>query len=390
MISEPILHAHGVLLHIGVRKTGTTALQGALHQARDALRGFGVVYPGTERQHWRAAVAVTGAKRPPGAPKQSIRAWNRLTAEVAAAGDQRVIVSSEYFQDADDETVQRIIDELGRERVQVAVTLRPLAKILPSAWQQYVRNQLRMDYDSWLVAMLDKAPYEQPTPSFWQRHRHDELIQRWAEAVGPDNVTVVIANEQDPGSLLHTFESMADLPGGVLEPEEGWTNRSLSYGEIEMVRALNIRFREADWSRKIHRRFVAATAVGHLQAAVSEPSPSELRITTPRWALARAGEIGAVAAAKIEASGVRVIGDLGSLASSDGPSRPDGEPMPEPVMSSAAVGEVVAGLLMRVGAVPQDTDQTVAEAAIEDRVVSAVAGRDLVRIAWRRLTRRFD
>ena len=34
------------LLHIGPHKTGTTAIQGALHLARERLAGERVVYPG--------------------------------------------------------------------------------------------------------------------------------------------------------------------------------------------------------------------------------------------------------------------------------------------------------------------------------------------------------
>ena len=34
------------LLHIGPHKTGTTAIQGALHLARERLTAEGVVYPG--------------------------------------------------------------------------------------------------------------------------------------------------------------------------------------------------------------------------------------------------------------------------------------------------------------------------------------------------------
>ena len=38
------------LLHIGPHKTGTTAVQGALHLARERLAAEGVVYPGRGRQ----------------------------------------------------------------------------------------------------------------------------------------------------------------------------------------------------------------------------------------------------------------------------------------------------------------------------------------------------
>ncbi|MFC9845113.1 hypothetical protein ACFWFF_25725 [Streptomyces sp. NPDC060223] len=50
-----------------------------------------------------------------------------------ATGKRTSVVSSEFFADApDDETIARIVDDLGRDRVPVLITLRPLARIMPS------------------------------------------------------------------------------------------------------------------------------------------------------------------------------------------------------------------------------------------------------------------
>jgi hypothetical protein len=44
------LRAGARLLHIGPHKTGSTAVQGAFHLARERLAAQGVVYPGQGRQ----------------------------------------------------------------------------------------------------------------------------------------------------------------------------------------------------------------------------------------------------------------------------------------------------------------------------------------------------
>ena len=73
------------------------------------------------------------------------------------------MLSSEFFADApDDETVARVVEQLGGDRVHVLVTLRPLARIMPSQWQQYVQNGLRMDYEDWLAHMSRRT--RSPTP----------------------------------------------------------------------------------------------------------------------------------------------------------------------------------------------------------------------------------
>ncbi|MFJ9349847.1 hypothetical protein [Streptomyces sp. NPDC101237] len=128
-----------------------------------------------------ARPAVTGDAAP------TEKHWTLLLEQVEATGSRTSVISSEFVADAaDDETVARIVEQLGGDRVHGLVTLRPLARIASSQWQQYVRNGLRTGYEEWLHHMLRQAPYEKPTLSFWRRHRHrhDRLVERWGRAVG--------------------------------------------------------------------------------------------------------------------------------------------------------------------------------------------------------------
>lgn len=339
-----LLPERAVLLHIGPHKTGTTTLQGALRLARPALRAHGVVYAGRRRQHMLAALAVTGAPGLSGYEPATLHHWETLVEQVRRARRKRVVVSSEYFDDADDETAKRVVTELGKKRVHVVVTLRPLAKIMPSAWQQYVQNRMRASYEEWLEAMLLRPPYVEPTSTFWQRHHHDVLVERWAAQVGPRNLTVIVLEESDPEMLLRTFEQMLGLPTGFLVPEPGWSNRSLSLAETELVRRLNETFTENGWSDAAYNRFVRIGVLHELQTART-PEPGEARIVTPRWALQRAAEIGAAAAARIERTGVRIIGDLSTLGA--GPRRRDPKRAPEdaPALPLNAAVHAVLGAM---------------------------------------------
>jgi hypothetical protein len=300
-----------LLLHIGPHKTGTTAIQGAMHKARKKMRNQGVVYAGKVRQHQMAALAVTGGKGLLGDRPADRKDWDDLVSEVQAAPDSRVIVSSEFFDGADDDVAAMVVDELGGDRVHVVVTLRPLAKILPSAWQQYVRNRLRHSYDDWLEAMFNTPPYGMPTVTFWQRHHHDVLVERWAKVVGPERLLVIVVDETDPDSLMRTFERITQLPDGLLEPETGWTNRSLTAAETELVRLLNIEFKKRKWPSERYHHAVRRGVVRQIQ--LRSASRDEPRITTPAWAIERANAIAAAAAERITASGVHVLGDLSSL-----------------------------------------------------------------------------
>ncbi len=380
--SDLLLPQRAVLLHIGPHKTGTTAIQGALLQARSALAEHGVVYAGRERQHMMAALAVTGGKGLYGDPQASMPHWNRLVEQVAAAEDRRVVVSSEFFDDADPATARRIVEELGGQRVHVVVTLRPLAKILPSAWQQYVRNKLRLSYQDWLDAMLNKPPYVEPTTTFWQRHRHDVLVDRWATIVGPQNLTVVVVDESDRLELMRTFERLLGVPPGLLAPEHGMTNRSLTLGEIELVRQLNIEFKRQGWSDDLYRDVVREGLVAHLQATRS-PGPDEPQITTPTWALERAAAIGAAAAERIVALGVRVVGDISILGAIPETAVGSAEVAPmEPVLPVNAASDAVVGTIMAsyfLGPEPS---------TLLGRRLNTIRSAELATVVLRRLPRR--
>ena len=208
-------------------------------------------------------------------------------------------------------SASRIIEDLGGEQVHVVVTLRPLARILPSQWQQYLQNGYCMPYLEWLGGILSKLP-ETPTPGFWRRHRHDELVSRWATAAGTGNLTVIVVDDSDRLMLLRTFESLLGLPNGFLVLEDGVTNRSLTLAEAEVVRLLNKEFRRQKWPDRSYARFMRYGAIEQMKAG-RQPSPGEARIVTPAWALERAAEIGAEMARNIRALGVRVVGDLSAL-----------------------------------------------------------------------------
>lgn len=331
-----------VLLHIGPHKTGTTSIQGALHVARPRLLEHGVVYAGNVRQHRRAAMPLTGGKGLSGEPPQDRADWDQLVADVAGEPERRVIVSTEVFSEADDGVARFVVEQLGGDRVHVVVTLRPLARILPSAWQQFVRNRLRTPYDRWLTETLSH-PEDRGTPgSFWRRHHHDEQVERWASIVGPERLLVVVVDETDREFLLRAFETAAGLPTGLLQ-EAARNNRSLTAPEIELIREINTRFHERQWPARLYHDAIRQGIVLHLQRR--PPYPDEPRITTPAWAVERANEIAAAACVRIRASGVRVLGDLTTLDSVT-PEPPDQQTSLESVTLTIPAGrDAVTGAL---------------------------------------------
>jgi hypothetical protein len=204
-----------------------------------------------------------------------------------------------------------VVRGLGGERVHIVATLRPLAKILPSHWQQAVRNGMRTTYRQWLKTALTDPIDASSAGAFWRRHAHDRLVDRWVAAAGADKVVVVVADDTNRRAVFEAFEKLLDIPEGQLAPPQGEiVNRSLTYPEIELIRRINQHFHRREWPPRLYRAAVRFGAVPELRDRDPGDQPP---IWTPEWALARAAAIGAEAAERIRASGVHVMGDLDTL-----------------------------------------------------------------------------
>ncbi|MGW0334051.1 hypothetical protein ACWD0J_19635 [Streptomyces sp. NPDC003011] len=364
------------LLHIGPHKTGTTAVQGALFAAKETMAEHGVAFPAATRHPMEAVLAACARPGMIGDTRPTERHWRRLLEQVDATGRRTSVISSEFFADApDDETIARVAGELGGDRLHVLVTLRPLAKIMPSQWQQYVQNGLRMSYEDWLEHMLRKAPYEQPNPSFWRRHRHDRLVERWARVVGPERVTVVVVDDRDRGGLLRTFERLLGLPENLLQPVPDASNRSLTLPETEMLRNLNKEFRGNGLPEELYSQLVRCGAVMHMKNTHT-PGPRDVRIGTPQWAVEAAAGIGAEMAGRIGATGVRVLGDPALLSAVP---RPAGEVPADPLIAPEVAARALYGALAAAAAAPIRHT-----APAKARTVHQTSSKELVRVLGHR------
>jgi hypothetical protein len=300
----------------------------------------------------QAAHAVTGKPSPYADGKVPGKGrWRELVREVRGSKAARVVISSEGFADADDEAIREVVRDLDADRLHVVITLRPLAAILPSQWQQYVQSGMTTSYERWLEAMLNE-PASTMTPMFWRRHRHDELVARWAAEAGTQNVTVVVADEGDRNHIVRTFEALTGLASGTLEPEPDLANRSLTLAEVETIRAFNVAFRAEGLGTQLHAKVMRFGAAEHLKRR--SVGDGEARIQTPAWAMERAAAVSRDITAGIEASGVRVVGNLQSLAAAGPPasdrSAPSMEPSSAPDATWSQIGaRTAAGILLASG-----------------------------------------
>ena len=371
------------VIHIGPPKTGTTSVQAAFFAARDEVRRQGVHYAGLTRHPANAVLAVTGRpaffsneREPP-----EMRRWDRLVREIRRAQTDRVVLSSELFADATDPAIEHIVADLDRKRLQVVVTLRPLAALLPSQWQQYVRAGLRTPYEEWLKAMLEPSS-RKLTPTFWRRHRHDELVRRWSRHVGSGHVTVIVVDESDRDALLRLFEQLVGLREHTLAAPDDVENRSMTLPEIELIRAFNVVGKQAGVKKAVLNQAMHFGAAQYMRRR--QPSADEPRIHTPAWALDRAAEISAEIAAGIAASGVRVIGELEQLTARRQDAN-DEEAIGEVSVSPEIAAWAAMGMLKVVG--EWDGPDPVTPAEAPSVQVASLPTRRVARLLFRRMRR---
>jgi hypothetical protein len=380
------------LLHIGPHKTGTTALQNTLIWDREKLPSQGLEYlvAGERRNANFAARAIRQRptqklESPDSVP---MHLWTSLVDQARGTKADRILISGEGFADCDPEEINKIARDLDPSRLHIAVTLRPLAKILTSQWQQYIQNNMkRASLDRFLHETLDPEP--QSTESgFWRRHRHDQLVARWSAPVGAQNLTVVVVDDREPELIMRAFERLTGLREGTLTPNRNPINRSLTLPETEIVRAYYLLMEEQGFNPRVYRKGVSIRPALYLKER-RNPGPDEAKIQLPEWAAERTREISASIVEGIQNSGVRVIGDLESLKRATGVGSVMEVHIPAELAAHLAVGMLAKSGLARKKSEPKPIPARSTLKRVADRIsASSRFGNAAISIA-RRLLRHF-
>jgi predicted transcriptional regulator len=273
-----------VILHIGQHKTGSKALQSALHANREWLAASGFAYPilavGTpalrpyEMNHHalfralRDALDAAGGGRRVAAVTDHLRSlWQHVP-----SGTETVILSAEDLFDThtaheEEFVTERVADGsmlLARafqsmaESVRVVVYLRRQDHVLAAHYAQFIKGSNKHDLS-----------FEAFRKQLWQRLDADRMLSAWEQAFGIEAVTVrAYEPSQMPGGIVGDFFTRLlelppppvtepfpdDLEAFNITPSRDWLdymrllNRRSSRGMIARPRALVLEaaFRDRD------------------------------------------------------------------------------------------------------------------------------------------------
>lgn len=264
-----------VVLHIGPRKTGTTFLQRTLVACGDELLRAGIRYGTTASHnhvHAAADIAVEmGDAAPDTWPGRDGSAYRDLVDGVKAF-DGTSIISAEYLGGLRRGPAARFVRDFECP-VDVVVTARNLTRVLPSSWQQHIRNggMLQMEQYTKRVRKqrLDRDAWERdPRYAFWRSYAYDTLVDRWRNLPGVRSVTVVTvpSGGAEPGLLWHRFAEGTGLPLPAVPPEvpPAQHNTGLSGAQCVLLAEANRRARAEGKDKRAviraNRRLVSAFA----------------------------------------------------------------------------------------------------------------------------------
>ena len=305
-----------LILHIGIYKTGTTSLQSIFGRNRKILLDNGIYYPDYGfNDHLTLAGSVMRKSWgwiDRGETSYSPSYWNDFVAGLKKR-EGTVIVSSEFFCQADDKQVAKIKDSLPNCKIAIVVGLRPLNELLWSTYQQFIKFGRRYSVDTWIHSVFDDFDNGNFNTGFWLRNHQENLIDRWGKAFGFDSLEVVVSDPTKPSLVLDLIMRLADAPQVKLEVESEHVlkNRSMTVIETEAIRRINVSLHEkVNWPE--YRQTIRRGAIERI-VELRLPSGDEMRSAIPAWATLRAVEIQNSWVSKFSSSDIKVTPDWNRL-----------------------------------------------------------------------------
>ncbi|MDT4916727.1 MAG: hypothetical protein QOH89_1427, partial [Pseudonocardiales bacterium] len=301
-----------VYLHIGAPKTGTTYLQNILFRNRAALRRDGLLYPGDAvRSHFWAAQDLRRMAFHGYAEPQVDGAWRRLIEDIRRFGGNSVL-DHELLAGASADQIDEALADLDFADVRIVFTARDLARQLPAAWQERVKNRDTMAYGTFLERVRDSRASDGPRRLFWPLHDVPTILARWSRNLPPDRVHLVTLPPAggNPALLWQRFTGVLGIDPGRYDTAVARENTSLSAAEAAVLRALNEAIAETDIPWPVYR-----LAIKHgLSAALGGGTrKGAARIELPEDAYAWVTVWSRDAVAELSAAGYSVVGELAEL-----------------------------------------------------------------------------
>lgn len=362
--------------HIGASKTGTSALQAGLFASGPVLLEQGIAMPLASRDaHIRQVLRPLGWVTASGFVRRVRKErLEQLGARLAHTTAPTVLMTCEDLCELDAGRIEQLAGVVERADLdlRVVLTVRNLAAVIPSEWQQFLKHRMTTDYPTFLEQVREHEG--RWADHFWQRQDVAAICDRWSTVVGANRLDVVVTPDRstDQDGLYRMFGDVVGFAPGALTWPERNVNPSWGYVEAEVYRRTNAAL--GDRLPRYERDYQPGVRWPLVQGVL--PRSASARIPLPTEHLGWVTEVAARHRDHLASGSIRVHGDLDSLV----PSAADARPLPE--LTDAAVADAAVEALANLAVFAlrrQRGRATPAPASLPRRVVRA-ARRRLARL----------
>jgi hypothetical protein len=283
--------ADRVYVHIGLPKTGTSYLQETLWQNRRDLARAGVLVPGESHRVQRFAVWDLLGRRLRGVRQPRVPgSWQQLVEAARDWPGRQVMISDDLLVHARPAHVRRVVRSFAPAEVHVVVTVRDLARVICSMWQQELAKGRTWPWSEFVAAVRDPEQGAATAGvAFWLRYDLQKVLEVWRTAVPAERVHVVVVPPpgSPPTDLLERFAAATGLDAAGLTPAAGEANTSVGVVETELLRRLNETLR----GRLNERQYLHVMRQALKPALRRRTRPITLPATEHGWVTERSKEI---------------------------------------------------------------------------------------------------
>jgi len=225
-------------IHIGVHKTGTTAIQSFLSINRENLKKHDTLYPGTLNDHYIITQELRESDEPwLNKDSQTFKTFSEIKNNLQIY--QTFVLSSEGFCENDVIILPRLFKTIKhfnlKLNVKIIIFYRPQHTWLESVYQQLVKGiKVRMT-----KSFKEFVKYK----INFSVGNYYLLLERWSNFFGRNNIVLVKFTEKQKISKIFTdFTSILGLPENtpLKEPTRQNSNIGIKTTSIEFLRWLNI------------------------------------------------------------------------------------------------------------------------------------------------------
>ncbi|MGH3472829.1 MAG: hypothetical protein ACRDPG_12415 [Nocardioidaceae bacterium] len=301
-----------VHLHIGLHKTGTTYLQNLMRANRDRMRAQGVEFTGGPGEPVQAfAVLDLQGRRPRGTKDARVPgSWDALVRSVNTCGLDAALISEERLSLCSPRQARKAVAAFPDSQVHVVVTVRDLARVAVSAWQEEVKNDQTWTWQEFVSSIKDPSRSAvSPARGFWLRQDLAKICETWEAGVpaGRMHVVTVPPSGTSPEVLLDRFASVVGFRAGRLTEHPHWTNEMIGVAGTEVIRRVNERL----GGRLNQRQYDKAVKLTLVQMLAGRAETTRFTLPSEEldWVRARAEEM----ILAVEKRGYHVVGSLDEL-----------------------------------------------------------------------------